>query len=79
MVVRLRLPAQGKGKEKEDSSDEEPLKGLFDDILTPEDRDTSRTAISHADKFKFERSRQAAEVSPTIIISLDTLLNAPVA
>ena len=79
MVVRLRLPAQGKGKEREDSSDEEPLKGLFDDILTPEDRDTSRTAISHGDKLRFDRCRQAAEVSLTIVISLVTLLNAPVA
>lgn len=76
MVVRLRLPAQGKGKEKEESSDEEPSRGLFDDMLTPEDRDTSRTAIVHADKLKFERSRQAAEVSVTIIIPVVTLLNA---
>jgi hypothetical protein len=76
MVVRLRLPAQGKGKEKEESSDEEPSRGLFDEILTPEDRDTSRTAILHTDKLKFERSRQAAEVSATIIISMVTLLNA---
>jgi hypothetical protein len=76
MVVRLRLPAQGKGKEKEEGSDEEPSRGLFDDILTPEDRDTSRTAIVHADKLKFERSRQAAEVSVTIISPTVTLLNA---
>jgi hypothetical protein len=79
MVVRLKLPAQGKGKEREDSSDEEPLKGLFDDILTPEDRDTSRTAIIHNDKLRFDRSRQAAEVSITIIMSLVTLLNAHIA
>lgn len=79
MVVRLKLPAQGKGKEREDSSDEEPSKGLFDDILTPEDRDTSRTAIIHNDKLKFDRSRQAAEVSITIIMSLVTLLNACIA
>jgi hypothetical protein len=65
MVVRLRLPALGKGKEREESSDEEPTKGLFDDILTPEDRDTSRTTITQADKLKYERSRQAAEVSIT--------------
>jgi hypothetical protein len=63
MVVRLRLPALGKGKEREESSDEEPAKGLFDDILTPEDRDTSRTTIIQADKLRFERSRQGAEVS----------------
>ncbi|KAH9958610.1 hypothetical protein BC827DRAFT_1362031 [Russula dissimulans] len=61
MVVRLRLPAQGKGKEREGSSDEEPPKSLFDDILTPEDRDTSKTVIVLSDKLKFERSRQAAE------------------
>jgi hypothetical protein len=78
MVVRLKLPAQGKGKEREDSSDEEPSKGLFDEILTPEDRDTSRTGIIHNDKLRFERSRQAAEVSLAILISLFTL-NAPVA
>jgi hypothetical protein len=76
MVVRLRLPAQGKGKEKEESSDEELSRGLFDDILTPEDRDTSRTAIIHADKLRFDRSRQAAEVRVTIIIPIVTLLNA---
>ena len=63
VVVRLRLPALGKGKEREESSDEEPAKGLFDDILTPEDRDTSRTTIIQADKLRFERSRQTAEVS----------------
>ena len=79
MVVRLRLPAQGKGKEKEESSDEEPSRGLFDDILTPEDRDTSKTAIVHIDKLKFERSRQAADVSVAIIISIVTLLNALIA
>ena len=76
MVVRLRLPAQGKGKEKEESSDEEPSRGLFDDILTPEDRDISRTAIIHTDKLRFERSRQAADVSVIIIISIVTRLNA---
>jgi histone acetyltransferase MYST4 len=62
MVVRLRLPVQGKGKEKEESSDDELAKGIFDDILNPDDRDTSRTAITPGDKLKFERSRQAAEV-----------------
>jgi histone acetyltransferase MYST4 len=62
MVVRLRLPVQGKGKEKEESSDDELAKGIFDDILNPDDRDTSRTVITPGDKLKFERSRQAAEV-----------------
>jgi len=68
MVVRLRLPALGKGKEREESSDEEPPKGLFDDILTPEDRDTSKTAITQADKLRFERSRQTTEVSTSFSI-----------
>jgi hypothetical protein len=78
MVVRLRLPAPGKGKEREESSDEEPTKSLFDDILTPEDRDTSRTAIVQADKIRFERSRQAAEVGVSLMI-LAYISNAPVA
>jgi hypothetical protein len=69
MVVRLRLPVQGKGKEREDSTDDELSKGLFDDMLTPEDRDTSKTAITQADKLRFERSRQAAEVRVTLIKS----------
>jgi hypothetical protein len=68
MVVRLRLPAQGKGKEREESSDEEPPKGFFDDILTPEDRDISKTAITQADKLRFERSRQTTEVSTSLNI-----------
>jgi hypothetical protein len=68
MVVRLRLPVQGKGKEKEESSDEEPAKGIFDDILSSEDRDISRTAITLADKLKFERSRQATEVSSIFLM-----------
>jgi len=79
MVVRLRLPAQGKGKEREESSDEELPKSLFDDILTPEDRDTSKTAIALSDKLKFERSRQAAEVSVILIISMVSFLNFAVA
>jgi len=62
MVVRLRLPPQGKGKEKEESSDDEPPKNIFDDILGVEERDTGRTAISSADKTRFEKSRQIAEV-----------------
>ncbi|GLB40489.1 putative histone acetyltransferase [Lyophyllum shimeji] len=57
--VRLRLPTQkGKGKEREE---EEPPKGLFDEILTEEERDTLKTAITAADKQRFERSRAIAE------------------
>ncbi|KAF8896245.1 hypothetical protein BD779DRAFT_1494815 [Infundibulicybe gibba] len=57
--VRLRLSTQkGKGKERED--DELP-KGLFDDILSPEDRDIAKTTIVNSDKQRFERSRLAVE------------------
>ena len=57
--VRLRIPGRGKGKEREE---EEPSHGLFDDILSPEERDTGKTAITNADKLYFERSRVTAEV-----------------
>ncbi|KAJ6630976.1 hypothetical protein B0H10DRAFT_2159873 [Mycena sp. CBHHK59/15] len=55
--VRLRIP-KGKGRRRED---DEPLQGLFDDILTPDERDTTKTAIAPLDKQKFERSRAVAE------------------
>jgi len=58
--VRLRLPGQrGKGKEREE---EEPSHGLFDEILAPEDRDTTKTMVTNSDKLYFERSRITAEV-----------------
>lgn len=58
--IRLRLPAQKwKGKEREPP---ESPKGMFNDILPPEDRDTTRTTITAWDKQQFERSRQVAEV-----------------
>ncbi|KAG6861356.1 hypothetical protein C0995_001089 [Termitomyces sp. Mi166 len=57
--VRLRLPSQ-KGKAKE-CEEEEPQKGLFDDILTEAERETSKTSITAADKQRFERSRILAE------------------
>ena len=61
MVVRIRLPAKGKGKVREDSLG--PQKGLFDDILGVDDRDTTKTTVEFMDKQRFERSRLAAEVS----------------
>ena len=60
MVVRLRLPNKGKGHERDE--DEGPQKGLFDDILAPDDRDTSKTAVEAGDKNRFEKSRLVAEV-----------------
>ncbi|KAF4613588.1 hypothetical protein D9613_007898 [Agrocybe pediades] len=58
-MVRLRIPPQkGKGKEKEE---EDSPHGLFDDFLSVEDRDTSKTTPTNADKSLFERSRITAE------------------
>ncbi|PPQ98341.1 hypothetical protein CVT26_013597 [Gymnopilus dilepis] len=55
--VRLRIPpARGKGKEREEEE-----RGLFDDILSVEERDTSKTTPSNTDKLYFERSRVLAE------------------
>lgn len=61
--VRLRLPAQ-KGKRRDREDDEAP-KGMFDDILTQDDRDITKTSIRESDKQLFERSRVLAEVSLT--------------
>ena len=59
--VRLRLPAQkGKGKEREE--EDELKKGIFDDILSPDDRSTAKTSVEASDKLRFEKSRLAAEV-----------------
>lgn len=60
-TIRLRLPPRGKGKEREQETDE-LQKGMFDDFLSPEDRDTKQTAITETDKQRMERSRVAAEV-----------------
>jgi len=57
--VRLRIPVRGKGKEREEDN---PSHGLFDDILSPEERDTGKTIITNPDRLYFERSRVTAEV-----------------
>ena len=59
--VRLRLPAQ-KGKRREREEDDAP-KGMFDDILSLDDRDVTKTSIRESDKHLFDRSRVLAEVS----------------
>ncbi|KAF7330289.1 Histone acetyltransferase [Mycena venus] len=56
--VRLRIP-NARGRRHED--EEPPPPGLFDEILTTEERDTSKTAIAAPDKQKFEKSRAMAE------------------
>ncbi|CAL1716779.1 unnamed protein product [Somion occarium] len=64
--LRLKLlPPKGKGKEREhesaDDGDDGGKKGMFDDLLTPEDRDTTQTTITQADKTRFERARTTSE------------------
>ncbi|KAI5892790.1 uncharacterized protein SCHCODRAFT_02301541 [Schizophyllum commune H4-8] len=70
--LRIRLPPQrNKGKERahfqdddidvEGEEDEEEQKGMFDDILTPEERDTSKTEITPEDTRRFEAARTRAE------------------
>ncbi|KAF8842052.1 hypothetical protein BDN67DRAFT_979817 [Paxillus ammoniavirescens] len=57
LIVRLRLPPKGKGKEREDDAERNP----FEDLLTPVDRDTSKTNIDSSDRVRFEKSRMAAD------------------
>ncbi|KAJ3828458.1 hypothetical protein EV361DRAFT_802692 [Lentinula raphanica] len=57
--VRLRVTQKGKGKAREREDDES--KGLFDEVLEEDARDTSRTVILQSDKQRFERSRAVAE------------------
>lgn len=72
MVVRLRLPAnRGKGKARDNEGDHQP-KGIFEDVLATDDRDTARTTIESWDKLRYEKSRTAAEVrvGPSLVIFL---------
>ncbi|KAH8117797.1 acyl-CoA N-acyltransferase [Phellopilus nigrolimitatus] len=76
VTVRLRLPpTRGKGKAREDDNDRSK-KGMFDDILSVEDRDTSKTSVLNIDKDRFEKARVVAEsklVPPPAIESVDLL------
>lgn len=58
LVVRLRLPPKGKGKEREDDVEH----NIFEDLLSPTERDMSKTTIDSLDRTRFEKSRLAAEV-----------------
>jgi hypothetical protein len=60
MVVRLKLPPKSKGKEREE--EESLRKDMFEDLLSAEDGDTSRTLIEASDKARYEKSRTQAEV-----------------
>lgn len=61
-TLRLKLPARNKGKEREEDP-EEAMKGMFDDLLPPEERDVTQTSIHPADKVRFDSSRISVEVS----------------
>lgn len=60
--VRLRLPTTRNGTKGKEKEEQEELSGMFDGILSVEDRDTSKTTITNHDKQLFERSRVEAEV-----------------
>jgi len=60
VVVRLKLPPKSKGKEREE--EESLRKDVFEDLLSAEDRDTSKTLIDPSDKARYEKSRTQAEV-----------------
>jgi hypothetical protein len=55
------LPSKGKGKAREEE-DEDEKKGMFDEYLSAEDRETSKTTVLVSDKERFEKSRAIAEV-----------------
>ncbi|KAF8558205.1 hypothetical protein OG21DRAFT_1595586 [Imleria badia] len=57
LIVRLRLPPKGKGKEREDDME----LNIFEDLLPPAERDTSKTTIDSSDRARFEKSRLSAE------------------
>ena len=64
MVVRLKLPPKNKGKELEE--EEPPRNDVFEDLLSAEDRDTSKTLIDASDKARYEKSRTQAEVRSSL-------------
>lgn len=61
-TIRLRVPARGKGKAREDGVEEALERSLFDDILSVDDRDIRETTIKDGDVSRFDRSRATAEV-----------------
>jgi len=62
LVVRLRIPPKGKGKEREEDAE----KNIFEDLLPPSERDVSKTSIDGVDRTRFDRSRAAADVRPMV-------------
>ncbi|KAK0223118.1 hypothetical protein IW262DRAFT_1268713 [Armillaria fumosa] len=56
LTLRFSTQQKGKGKEREDEE-----KGMFDDFLLPEQRDTMKTMVDGSDRQRFDRTRQLAE------------------
>lgn len=56
LTLRFSTQQKGKGKEREDEE-----KGMFDDFLLPEQRDTMKTTVDGSDRQRFDRTRQLAE------------------
>ncbi len=82
MVVRLKLPPgkdKGKGRARAEDigTDDDNFgarKGMFDDILNGEERDTSKTIVLNNDRERFERSRMVADVRCSFHAQSDRLL-----
>lgn len=74
LSVKLRIPSRGIGKATDE--EDEPRKGLFDDVLSAEDRETSRSSILAGDKDRFEKARMLSEAKivrqPTPEVDLST-------
>jgi hypothetical protein len=73
LVVRLRIPLKGKGKERE----EDPDRNIFEDLLGPADRDMSKTGITDSDRARFDKSCLAAEVCFCPLVSMNNELSLP--
>ena len=69
-TIRLRVPARGKGKAREDAVEEPFERGLFDDILSVDDRDVRETAIKDGDVLRYDRSRATAEVRRLFLVPI---------
>ncbi|KAL4062857.1 hypothetical protein J3A83DRAFT_4108049 [Scleroderma citrinum] len=79
IMVRLRIPPKGKGKEREEDIE----KNMFEDLLAPSERDVSKTSIDGTDRTRFDRSRLAADEKlappPPPPISAMDVIDSPVA
>jgi hypothetical protein len=70
LVVRLRIPPKGKGKERE----EDPDRNIFEDLLSAPDRDMSKTGITDSDRARFDKSCLVAEVCSRPLVLMNELI-----